>query len=71
MQQKDQIRSFFAKNAITQPKMVQFPKFVCLNPSTIIWQSCENIHLVKMTINKELTGEETHKTFKIKLLLYY
>ena len=61
MQQKDQIRSFLAKIAITQPIMVQIPKFWCLNPSTIICLSCENIHLVKRTINNELTGEKPLK----------
>ena len=70
-QHLDQIRSFLANIAVTRPKMVQFAIFLCLNPSTIICLSCENIHVVKMTTNKELTGEETHTTFKIKLLLYY
>ena len=46
--------------------MVQIPKFWCLNPSTIICPSCENIHSVKMTITNELIGEEAFKTFNFE-----
>ena len=66
MPKSDQIRSFLTKTVITQPKMVQIPKFWCLNPSTIICPSCENIHSVRRTITNELTAVETFKTFNFK-----
>ena len=44
--------------------MVQIPKFWCLNPSTIICPSCEDINLVKRTISNEFKEEETFKNLQ-------
>ena len=56
----------FTKNAITQSKMVQISKFLCINPFTNICSSCGNIISIIMVINNELTGEETFKTFNFR-----
>ena len=57
----------FIKTPITQPKIVQIQKFWCLNPSTIICLSCENILSIKKCHQKLLSREETFKTCKIRL----
>ena len=38
---------FFTKMAITQPRMIQIPKFWCLKSCTNIWLHFGNIHLIK------------------------
>ena len=46
--------------------MVQIPKFWCLTPSTNIYPSCGNTHLIKKVIKKELQRQETFKTFNYR-----
>ena len=60
------LRFTFTKTAITQPKLVQILKFWYLNASTSICPSCGNIHSIKIMIYKELTGEDTFKTFNFR-----
>ena len=56
----------FTKNALTQSKMVQISKFLCINPCTNICPSCGNIISIIMVVNYESTGEETFKTFNFE-----
>ena len=52
------------KSAITQPKIVQIPKFWCLHSCTIIWPSYENIYSTKIIILAGFQGKESPKTIK-------
>ena len=55
------------KSAITQPKIVQIPKFWCLHSCTIIWPSYENIYSTKIIILAGFQGKESPKTIKNRL----
>ena len=55
------------KSAITQPKIVQIPKFWCLHSCTIIWPSYENIYSTKIIILAGFQGKESPKPIKNRL----
>ena len=65
------MRSFLTKIAITQPNMVQIPKFQCINPTTIICPSYDNIFSTNMVIKVCFSGGAILKTFKKQAQFQY
>ena len=56
---------FFTKMAITQPRMIQIPKFWCLKSCTNIWLHFGNIHSIQKINRIELEGKKGSKFAKI------
>ena len=56
---------FFTKIAITQPRMIQIPKFWCLKSCTNIWLHFGNIHSIQKINRIELEGKKGSKFAKI------
>ena len=56
---------FFTKMAITQPRMIQIPKFWCLKSCTNIWLHFGNIHSIQKINRMELGGKKGSKFAKI------
>ena len=56
---------FFIKMAITQPRMIQIPKFWCLKSCTNIWLHFGNIHSIQKINRIELEGKKGSKFAKI------
>ena len=53
------------KIAITQPRMIQIPKFWCLKSCTNIWLHFGNIHSIQKINRIELEGKKGSKFAKI------
>ena len=56
---------FFTKIVITQPRMIQIPKFWCLKSCTNIWLHFGNIHSIQKINRIELEGKKGSKFAKI------
>ena len=56
---------FFTKMAITQPRMIQIPKFWCLKSCTNIWLLFGNIHSIQKINRIEFEGKKGSKFAKI------
>ena len=56
---------FFTKITITQPRMIQIPKFWCLKSCTNIWLHFGNIHSIQKINRIELEGKKGSKFAKI------
>ena len=56
---------FFTKMAITQPRMIQIPKFWCLKSCTNIWLHFGNIYSIQKINRIELEGKKGSKFAKI------
>ena len=58
------LHKFFTKIAITQPRIVQIPKFWCLRSSTNIWPANGNINSIPKVKKEWSRGEQRFKTCK-------
>ena len=65
----DTLPHFFMKMAITQLRMIQIPKFLCLKSLTNIWPSFGNIDLISKVCKIELEGKK-FKTSKNRSIFY-
>ena len=55
----------FTKIAITQPRIVQIPKFWCLKSSTNIWLSVGTINSIPKVKKIEVEGKKGSKPAKL------